>query len=462
MIFFRKILLIAPLIVSFFIFPKISYSNPPICQISTQKIADIFIEVKNNLKSVKNLNQCQKNNKTLFSILINKIDPHYIKYADISLRSTSSFFLKFLPLDYKIMQYASASLKEDRRFIIDAVRSNVRILDYINPKLLNDKEFAKKLININSSCYFYLSHKLQKDHNLIEMALKYNPTIFPNIPKKIRSNNKIIKQALISHPYNFNLLNKDDKKKKIVQELKISYDPDEILFFKKYLKDQYANSEIGISALKGYKITNQAKNFLDNRIFYQKYPIQWQKYNFIKNEIRYKLVINNKLQNNWEKKFDKYPKLADKIKEFLSKKIDDSAITSLNPISIWQISDKELAFNLYSIRKIIDERVNEEIINVNSLTAIAILGNDGNWQLDIVDAIYDRNIKTSPSYKKGHKRFYIWDLYKKDNDLAIIFKIEDEYSEYFEIYQKTKSDNYRQFYRLGGYYEHIIIDPNSE
>ena len=168
------------------------------------------------------------------------------------------------------------------------------------------------------------------------------------------------------------------------------------------------------------------------------------------------------MQNNWEKKFDKYPKLADKIKEFLSKKIDDSAITSLNPISIWQISDKELAFNLYSIRKIIDERVNEEIINVNSLTAIAILGNDGNWQLDIVDAIYDRNIKTSPSYKKGHKRFYIWDLYKKDNDLAIIFKIEDEYSEYFEIYQKTKSDNYRQFYRLGGYYEHIIIDPNSE
>jgi len=136
MIFFRKILLIAPLIVSFFIFPKISYSNPPICQISTQKIADIFIEVKNNLKSVKNLNQCQKNNKTLFSILINKIDPHYIKYADISLRSTSSFFLKFLPLDYKIMQYASASLKEDRRFIIDAVRSNVRILDYINPKLI--------------------------------------------------------------------------------------------------------------------------------------------------------------------------------------------------------------------------------------------------------------------------------------------------------------------------------------
>jgi hypothetical protein len=135
----------------------------------------------------------------------------------------------------------------------------------------------------------------------------------------------------------------------------------------------------------------------------------------------------------------------------------------MQPISIWEISDQEVIFNLYSIRKIIDEEVSEEIINVSSLTAIAIWEND-QWRLNIVDGIYDSNIKTNIAYKNGHKRFYIWDLYEDEEyNVAIIFKIEDEYSEYFKIYQEDLMGNFKEFYQLGGYYEKIIIDPdNSE
>ncbi|MFT5795779.1 MAG: hypothetical protein ACI9W5_000739, partial [Ulvibacter sp.] len=217
----------------------------------------------------------------------------------------------------------------------------------------------------------------------------------------------------------------------------------------------------GISLSKGYKITNQAKNFLEDRLFFQKYPLKWQKYNSYDGDERHKMLLASDFKNGWEKEFYQYPKLIEAINNFLSVRIDNSAINSLTPVSIWKISDQEVIFNLYGVRHLFDRKIDEEIINVNSLTAIATL-NDGKWELDIVDAIYDKNIKTNLAYKNGHKKFYIWDLYEDGDDMSIIFKVEDKYSEYFQIFQETKSNNYRRFYQLGAYYNHIVIDPNSD
>jgi hypothetical protein len=248
----------------------------------------------------------------------------------------------------------------------------------------------------------------------------------------------------------------------VVLELKKLSDPDDLLFFKKYLKEQYANTNIGMSVNRGYKISYQAKNFKDNNVFSKEYPLKWQKYSTFNDNFGYKLVNNGIGRDEWRDNFDLYPKLADKIQYFLSKRIDKLAIDSLVPISIWKISDQEVIFNLYSIRTIYDEEIDEEIININSLTAIAVNDND-DWQLTIIDAIYDANIKTDISYNNGHKRFYIWDLYEdKDKNISIIFKIEDQYSQYFKIYQRDNLNKFKEFYQLGGYYEHIIIDPENK
>jgi hypothetical protein len=449
------------IIIFFLIFPNISYSSLPICNLSNQKIADLIFDISRNDKSIHNLTRCQKRSKFLFSALINNIDPHYIKYADQSLKSNPSFFIKFLPLDYKIIKYAANNLKRNKEFILNAIKSNIKILQYINPILLDDKEFAKKLINLNPKSFLYLSYKLQMDLDLAIMALKSDSDIFPNIPEKLRSMDKIIEEALISHPFNYQLLSISEKEKDWVQELKILPDPNQSLFFKKYLQQEYANSEIGMNMFRGYKISYQAENYPDNRVFFQNYPVKWQKYSQINNQFGYKISANLNSHHNWQDKFAQYPKLSQKITEFLSQKISDFAINSMQPIAIWEISDQEIIFNLYSIREIIDEEIDEEIINVNSLTAIAIWEDD-QWHLNIIDAIYNSNIQTDITYKNGHKRFYIWDLYKdEESNIAIIFKIEDEYSEYFKIYKKGLMGNFKEFYQLGGYYEKIIINPES-
>jgi hypothetical protein len=450
-------------IITLLIVPNISYSSLPICNMSNQKIADLIFDISQDNKLINNLTRCQKRSKFLFSTLINNIDPHYIKYADQSLKSNPLFFIKFLPLDYKIIKYAANNLKRNKEFILNAIKSNIEILQYVDPILLDNKEFAKKLINLNPKSYLYLSYKLQMDLDLAIMALKYNSDIFSNIPEKLRSSDEIIEKALISNPFNYQLLSISEQEKDWVQELKILPDPDQSLFFKKYLQQEYANSEIGMNIFKGYKIAYQAKNYANNRVFFQNYPVKWKKYPQINDQFGYKISNDINSQNNWQDKFAQYSGLSQKITEFLSQKISNFTINSMQPISIWEISDQEVIFNLYSIRKIIDEEVSEEIINVSSLTAIAIWEND-QWRLNIVDGIYDSNIKTNIAYKNGHKRFYIWDLYEDEEyNVAIIFKIEDEYSEYFKIYQEDLMGNFKEFYQLGGYYEKIIIDPdNSE
>lgn len=456
MIILRRIL-----IISFFIFPNFSYASLPICAISNDKIADLFFDIKNNIIKIESLNRCQKQNSFLFSLLINNIDPHYLKYSDQSLTANPSFIIKFLPLDYQIMQYISDPLKRNREFVLNAAKINIDILKYVNPIILDDREFAIKLININPKSFLYLSDKLQGDAKLTMMALKLDADIFPNILDDLRSQEKIIDQAVISHPFNYQLLTKEQQESDFIKTLKILPNSDNKLFFKKYLKEQYANSEIGMNIMKGYKITNRASNFFDDMVFFQRYPAYWQKYPIINDQFGYKLVIDRKNVNNWEDKFNKYPDLIIKIKDFLSNKIGNLAIDSMSAISIWEISDQEIIFNLYGLRTIDDEQISDEIINVNSLTAIAIL-EDNKWQLNIIDAIYDSNIKTDISYQNGHKRFYIWDLYEdSDNNLSIIFKIEDKYSQYFKIYQEDKIGNYKEFYQLGGYYDQIIIDPES-
>lgn len=458
MIFLKVIKIL--LIILFFTFSYISYAALPICIISEKEISNLLIKIKSDQKSILNLTRCQKKNKILFSILINDFDPRYIKYADQSLKSNPSFFYKFLPLDYKIIKYASSDLKNNKEFVLDSIRINVDILNYISPILLNDKEFAIKLITINPKSYLYLSDQLQTDINLATIALKNDATIFPSIAEDIKNKRGIVKEALISHPYNFNLLNKKYQNEEWIKDIKILPNIEKNNYFNKYLKSQYSSIDKGISLSKGYKISNQAKNFSKNRVFSQEYPLKWHQYNSYDNKEKYKMILSSDFENGWGDEFNKYPKLIDKIKNYLIEKIDKSALESLTTISIWEISDKKLVFNLYGIRDLPDNLSDEEIINVNSFTAIAILDGD-NWQLDIVDAIYDSNIKTDLAYKNGHKRLYIWDLYKNEDDFSVIFKVEDRYSEYFQIYQDTKYNNYRKFYQIEAYYNHIIIDPNN-
>lgn len=446
------------LIFYFIIFSLTSNANLPSCYITSDQIEEVFIEIKVHPELIKELKRCQKQNITLLSKLINEIDPNYLQYASEELKNNSSFISKFLPLNYKIIQYASDNLKNNSEFILNALRNNVKILAYADIRLLDNAEFAQKAIKINPNSYFYLSTGLQINQKILNLSLKYQPLVFSYIFDYFGDYEDIIKNALISHPNNFEFLPQNLRKEDWVKKYHIKHDPELVDLFDKYLRWNYKEYQIGQVFSKGYKINNQARNFANNRLFYQEYPTKWQSYN-IDGKKKYKLEISTKNHQNWQEYLSKYPKLITKIHNFLKDRINQSTINSLYPISIWQINKNTFAINLYSIRNISDQNIHPEIVNINSFTFIATQKENNNWHLDIVNAIFNANIKTDIQYKNGHKRFYIWDLYKYQGKEAIIFKIEDQNSEYFKIFKKTNINNYKEFYQMGGYYETITIDP---
>jgi hypothetical protein len=208
----------------------------------------------------------------------------------------------------------------------------------------------------------------------------------------------------------------------------------------------------------GWTISNRAKFFEKNKIITRNYITKWHRnINFEDEKIREELRLISADSRNypilWKEDFKKYPDLIKKIEKFfLDHKVDQNTIDNLTVTDLWKVKNKPLtlAFNLYLLRDSKDIDLGPEFSDVTSLTAI-VQKQRGKWRMTVVEVIFDSEIKMDVSYQNGHKKYVLWDFYaaKKDQkNPRIIFKVEDRFADYFEIFEEQSGGKYQMVDRV--------------
>ena len=208
----------------------------------------------------------------------------------------------------------------------------------------------------------------------------------------------------------------------------------------------------------GTTIGNQGKFFLKYQIIDRNYVTKWQRRLDSNDEnitegMRLISADSRNYPILWKEDFHNHPDLTKKIENFFLKhRIDQNTINNLSVTHLWKIKSKPLtfAFNLYLLRDSKDVDLGTGFSDITSLTAIVEKQNK-RWEMTVVEVIFDSETKVDVSYQNGHKKYIVWDIYKNDKDdknPKIIFKVEDHFKEYFEIFEEQKGGKYQMIYRF--------------
>ncbi len=432
-----------------------SYSD---CSISNQNLEIILSEVKQkNKDAINSLVDCLKmNRKLMFNVSI--IDASQFQYASEILRQDKNFINRITKVNPDILNFIPETLKIDKEFIKNSTYLNRDSLKYADQKLLDNKIFMKEMIILDSRNYIYASERIKEMPEIAEIAFKDDGTLLEYAPNQIKNNKKLVTIAVKSDSnsikYASDILQKDKNFKKIstnktsIKSLKSLEE-----FLRKNYIDTSQEKNIGLV------LGNRMKFFGDNKIIDRNYITKWQK--FIKYDDNNNLIEEKRLvsdeshnyPNAWKEDFKKYPQLITKIESFFRKRqVDQSTIDNLSTTYFWKVKTKPLTlvFNLYLLRDSKDEDLRSQFSNVTSLTAIAQKSGN-NWKMTVIEVIFDSEVKVDVSFEDGHKKFYIWDLYKtneKDRNPKIIFKTEEPFKNFFEVFEEQSNGKYKMIYRV--------------
>jgi hypothetical protein len=197
---------------------------------------------------------------------------------------------------------------------------------------------------------------------------------------------------------------------------------------------------------------------MKNYIIDRNYITKWQQISNYSSEIsddnlNLLAAESRNYQISWKKDLAKYPDLVKKIEKFFQNhKIDQNTIDNFSLTYLWKIKNKPttLAFNLYLLRENSDYDLGPSFSDISSLTAI-VQKIDNKWEMTVVEVIFDSEVEVKIDYKNGHKKYILWDLYKsskKDPNPKVIFKVEDRFDEYFEIFYEENHGKYELIYRI--------------
>jgi len=407
-------------------------------------------------KAIKSLPDCFKLDRTLI-LKASLIDPTTFEFAAQILKEDESFVRRLLKVNPQILQYASPKLRANPIFMEHATYLNREALQYADPKLLNNKLFMQRMIKIDSKNYMLASERLREIPEFAEMAFLDNGLLLSFAPDKIKADKKLVKIATKSNNSAFAFASdqlKKDKELLKLSEKKSSINQEEL---GKFLRENYVTQEKKKNL--GFIIGNRDKFFKKNKLIGRNYVTKWQKnLNFyddgqFSEEMRLMTVESRNYPILWRQDFRKYPDLIKKIEKFFTNhNIDESTIENLSTTYLWKIKSEPLtlAFNIYLLRDSKDSELGPDFADVTSLTAIA-QKQKGKWHMTVVEVIFDSEIKVDVIYQNGHKKYVVWDLYKNDkNDKnpKIIFKIEDRFRDYFEIFEEQSGGKYQMIYRV--------------
>jgi len=451
------------IIAAFFLFPLGCFAQTSTifddiaeCTINENVSAAILSQVsQKNPDAIKSLPDCFKLDRKLM-LQVALIDPLQFENAANFLKSDPIFIKRLIKFSPEILQFAAKEIRRDKDFMERATYISRNSLQYADPLLLDDRPFMKKMITVDSQNYVFASNRLKSMPELAAIAFSDNGLLLSSAPLEIKSNKKLVKIATKSNHlalgYSSDEL-KLDKELNIIADHKSSIDKEDLLNF---LKDNYITKEKKRNL--GSSISNQAFFFKDHQIVDRNYITKWQRnLNFSNREVSEDLRLIAADSRNyptlWREDFAKYPDLIKKIEKFFhNHQIANNVVENLKTTYFWKVKDRPqtFAFNLYLLRNSNDIELGADFVNVTSITAIVQKGKK-KWNMTIVEVIIDSEIKVDVTYPNGHKKYVLWDLYKSDFDdknLKIIFKVEDKFDEYFEVFEEQSNGKYHMMYRF--------------
>jgi hypothetical protein len=449
---------------SFFLFFLFCYTSniwasQESCAVTKEKTSLLLEQIKNdNNEIIGNLNKCQKSDRLLFAKIIT-LNPRYFRYSSDELKNDGVFISNFAATSPTILEYMSDRLKNNQSFIKKITKIYPKSLKYASPKLTNNKGFMIDMVKANPKNFTYASYRLQDDVQITTIAAQGDGRMIKFASNRLQNNKNIVKEAIKSNYSAINFASEASQNNPQIKEMVAKINYSFLDNIDSFLKENYAGLSVGPGGSRGYHIVNSAYFFPYYRLFDNPHISKWDRI-YEDNLETDKLKLSAKSSNllGWKIELKDYPKLITEIENiFLENNIDQNTIDSLNALSFWLVSDEPetVAFDLYLMRKADGDYFNNNFANITSLNAIASWQeNKGKWKITIVDSIFDVNLKMNLSYKNGHRRYKIWDLYDNSNDdknLKILYKIEDEDSEYFELFIKQLNDGYASVYRGGGY-----------
>lgn len=439
---------------SFANFSDINYEK---CNLKESSYDKILNQVKKgNKKTLSSISGCLKyNHRLIFQALL--IDPSQLKYTAPIFRDSENFVLRLMKVHPEILQFASDRLRKDRIFIKRTTYIYRDALKYAHPELLDNKIFMRKMIKIDSRNYIFASSRIKKMPEYAKLAFKDNGKLLIYAPQEIISNKDVVKTALKSNLEAYNFIDEDLKKdkeiKKLAKKRKDNFSKEKL---ESYLKKHYLTEDKNDNT--GTEINEEKRIFKNNFLVDKKYITKWHRSIKLENmhlKEKWRLIeASNRNHNSpWQEDLKQYPELTKKIERFFYKRyIDKKTVDGLSLTYLVKIREKPttLAFNLYLIGPSNDIELGEKYITITSFTAIAVKSKNG-WRLSVIETILDRETKTGIAYKHGHKKYILQDLYlENENDKypKLIFRVEDEFAKYFEIYGPNIGDKYHLIYRL--------------
>lgn len=437
------------------------YNQTTNCQITSEIREKILSQVKDrNPNAIKNLPNCFKfDRKLIFTATL--IDVSQFQYAAQILREDENFVNRLLKVNPIVLKFASPKLRSDQNFMEHATYLNRDALQYADPSLLDNKIFMTKMIIIDSRNYIFASRRLKNNHELAEIAFEDNGILLANAPEEIRSNFKLAKIALKSNSNAIAYVSDNLKKNKTLKKLANNKDSLKNLKTEEelaeFLEENYVIKEKRKNI--GSIIGNRAKFFDDNKIVQRNYVTKWQKhlnyenYPYITESLNLISVDSRNYPISWKDDFANYPLLIKKIEKFFLKhNVSQNTIDNLSTTYLWRVKDDPmtLAFNIYLLSESDDADLGPNFADVTSLTAI-VKKEKNRWEMTVIEVVFSSEVRVNIAYENGRKDYVLWDLYKvnkDDKNPKIIFKVNDRFEQYFEIFEEQNGGKYNMIYSI--------------
>ncbi len=429
-------------------------ANQDNCYLLKSNFDDIINQIRpGDCHIIDNAYCLKKNPEFIFKASVT--EPNCLNKASDLIRLNHDFIFRLFKINPKILAEVDDKLRQDPVFMTNILdintNNNFYPLEYAGANLLDDEAFMKVAVKINEQNYFYASDKIKAVEEIAEIAFKANGLLIATAGEDIKHNLKLVKIAVKSNRDSVQFLDQEMKNKLSKSVSKLAKKSAADISYQKiesFLKDNYFAKRLGNDS---YEIANKAKFIPKNQILVShNYLSKWQKLRLSDN---YKLVIVSAKNKPWKKDFTRYPDLIKEIEGFLlSQNLESATIEELEVKYLWVInpSPLTLAFNLYKIKPAIDSDLGIEFNNLTSVTIIA-KKTSAKWIFSTVNSIIAKEMKMDVAYKYGYKEYEIWDIYrtnKTDKNPKIIFKIEDRFKQYFEVFSPIADSKYLPIYTI--------------
>jgi hypothetical protein len=452
-VFFASFLFFALTTPSYASFYRVDQTK---CPVDDLAVENILQAVKNHdPDAIKSLSNCLKyNHKLIFQACL--IDPSQLANSDEIFRGDENFVGRLVKVNPEILKYISSTLKGDANFFERMTYLSRNALKYGDDQLLNNRVFMERMIKSDEKNYIYASNRIKEIPEIAKEALSNDGTLLAFATPKIKDDRAMVKIAIASDleaiQFASDRLQNDIEMRLIVGPKKPQISQDAFL---KFLRKNYITEEKKRNI--GLVIDKETKFFKKHRLIDRNYIAKWQRlFQFNSVELKENLhLITAESRNNpsrFNEDLKKYPGLVKKIRKFfLQRHTDEDTVDNLSLTYLWKIKDHPLtlAFNVYLLRDSHDIELGPEYVSITSLTAI-VQKTKNDWKMTVVEAIFDNEIKADVAFDEGLKRYVLQDLYvtsKKDKNPKLLFRVEDKFIEYFELFGESNGGKYKMIYQ---------------